>query len=518
MVLIAILWKKYGNKILKILFYSYGCLALVYNVANLCIMSSSLKIIDFDLMLQIVDSLFIFFTSVGWIYCFVLGGVLVTVLVIGAKCRNIGSYSYLFFSFAICCFCTLFYIYGNGRFFYTNFFRSEWIIRPFAANIFYFAKDVEEFLSKKEYSEILLGKIDKEDIGVLEKKGLITEKKVIPKKVFDKIIVVAMESIDLYYMNYYNPDIPEVVTKNFNHLLDSYVSFSNFYTAAQPTNRGLHALLASRLDYEFDNAPVPNLFSEFNKNGYETYFLSAVSGYYGKGEQNIRLRYGPKNVFFSEYFERKYSLKSKGWGLDSEIIFDEAKNIISNNNKVFIFISTIDTHPPYGNLPKEGDLCFKDEKVKNSKFLLSLCHLDREIGDFIYKILPVLDERSLIILTSDHSATHGENYTKRKSLTPDRIPLIFITKNSSLCYIDNGSVADNYVSQIDFPSTLLNIVGLPIPKSFMGGDVFNKNVACVMYDRNTISLVNETGEIRYAVDDVSPVSKWYKSYYNHIYK
>ena len=46
----------------------------------------------------------------------------------------------------------------------------------------------------------------------------------------------------------------------------------------------------------------------------------------------------------------------------------------------------------------------------------------------------------------------------------------------------------------------------------------NKNVACVMYDRNTISLVNETGEIRYAVDDVSPVSKWYKSYYNHIYK
>lgn len=74
MVLIAILWKKYGNKILKILFYSYGCLALVYNVANLCVMSSSLKIIDFDLMLQIVDSLFIFFTSVGWIYCFVLGG------------------------------------------------------------------------------------------------------------------------------------------------------------------------------------------------------------------------------------------------------------------------------------------------------------------------------------------------------------------------------------------------------------------------------------------------------------
>ena len=100
------------------------------------------------------------------------GGGLVTVLVIGAKCRNIGSYSYLFFSFAICCFCTLFYIYGNGRFFYTNFFRSEWIIRPFAANIFYFAKDVEGFLSKKEYSEILLGKIDKEDIGVLEKKGL----------------------------------------------------------------------------------------------------------------------------------------------------------------------------------------------------------------------------------------------------------------------------------------------------------------------------------------------------------
>ena len=27
-------------------------------------------------------------------------------------------------------------------------------------------------MSKKEYSEILLGKIDKEDIGVLEKKGL----------------------------------------------------------------------------------------------------------------------------------------------------------------------------------------------------------------------------------------------------------------------------------------------------------------------------------------------------------
>lgn len=116
-------------------------------------------------------------------------GVLVTVLVIGAKCRNIGSYSYLFFSFAICCFCTLFYIYGNGRFFYTNFFRSEWIIRPFAANIFYFAKDVEEFLSKKEYSEILLGKIDKEDIGVLEKKVLSLKKKSYLKKYLIKLLL-----------------------------------------------------------------------------------------------------------------------------------------------------------------------------------------------------------------------------------------------------------------------------------------------------------------------------------------
>lgn len=79
------------------------------------------------------------------------------------------------------------------------------------------------------------------------------------------------------------------------------------------------------------------------------------------------------------------------------------------------------------------------------------------------------DEKTLLVITADHSATHGANHTKRASFTPDRIPLILITKTPM-----QGFDTEKYFSQIDLAPALLKSLGIPAPETFMGRDPTEK--------------------------------------------
>lgn len=132
-------------------------------------------------------------------------------------------------------------------------------------------------------------------------------------------------------------------------------------------------------------------------------------------------------------------------------------------------ISTIDTHPPYGKVPAPEDVCMKNNEIEKSPFLLSLCALDRKISFLTQKIREI-KEPTLLVITADHSATHGENYTKRSNFDPDRIPLILASNVDVTPFFAKKEYA-NYCSQIDLAPTILNLCSIAPPKSFMGKQI-----------------------------------------------
>ncbi len=347
-----------------------------------------------------------------------------------------------------------------------------------------------------------------------------------PSGPYRNIVLVAVESLDLAYLHKYNPAIPVEATRNLDAIASGFVSFRNFFTSAQPTTFGLHALLSSRLDVFADmvgDHMVPNLFTELQQHGYAGHFLGAMNGQFitlsardAGWKRTVQRNYGAAHGMFAADFEKKYQKKSSGWGMDSAVLFAEAESLLRHarpGSKNFLFLYTIDTHPPYGARPPEGDACLRDRRIAASPFLLSLCALDRKLGAFLQAVQPYLDD-TLILITADHSATHGENYTRRSRFTPDRIPLLWISRRELAGLAANGQEMVNYCAQIDLPVTLLNLSGLPVPATFMGNDLRVKNAACSLLAQKTIRLL--TPQAEYLVDRKdasSALARWFGMYY-----
>ena len=81
--------------------------------------------------------------------------------------------------------------------------------------------------------------------------------------VYDRVIIIAVESLELAFIREFNPAMPEGITPELDRICRENIVFKNYFSAAQPTSWGLTALMMSRLDYrrELKNPGNPSLFS-----------------------------------------------------------------------------------------------------------------------------------------------------------------------------------------------------------------------------------------------------------------
>ncbi|MBE6399193.1 MAG: hypothetical protein E7041_03510 [Lentisphaerae bacterium] len=296
-------------------------------------------------------------------------------------------------------------------------------------------------------------------------------------KPFDKIIIIAVESLDYKYIHAVNPEIPAGVTPVLDKLTAEYPAMTNYFAAAQPTSWGLSALLLSRPDYRWEKNYRLNesVFTVAQKNGFKTYYFSAVSGSFGNNRETYRSIFKPEKIFFLEEWQKYYAKEqspSSVWGLADHELYDGVMQVLQQERaeRFIAVISTIDTHPPY-NAPM---LTPQEKQQFSGDFLQSLYSTDKSLGQFLNKIRSnkaLYNENTLIIITADHSATHGENYLKRESYDPDRIPLIFVTPRKE---VFNKINLNKYASSIDLPPTLLQLIKCNIPESFMGRTLFSE--------------------------------------------
>ena len=120
--------------------------------------------------------------------------------------------------------------------------------------------------------------------------------------VFDKIIIIAVESLDYDFIGGNNPAMPEGITPNLDRFSRENLSLTNYYTASLPTSWALNSMLLSRLDYEKDRfIQLPSFFSEAGKKGFFTWYFSAASGLFGNNRQIYdNLFHADKLYFFEE--------------------------------------------------------------------------------------------------------------------------------------------------------------------------------------------------------------------------
>lgn len=100
------------------------------------------------------------------------------------------------------------------------------------------------------------------------------------------------------------------------------------------------------------------------------------------------------------------------------------------------------------------------------------------------------------------------------TLRPDRIPLIFLSRRGVPGLGGNGQEITRYCSQIDLSVTLLDLLGLPVPPTFMGNDIRLKNVGCSLLKRKTVRFVDAQAERLFdRKDTTSVMGRWFQLYY-----
>ncbi len=357
-----------------------------------------------------------------------------------------------------------------------HYFTREFPARPAAVFIQDFLKDRSKNLEEEKILAAMYGydpaQLSPESEKLLREWGLLPFRNQTPSPAlvpgFNKIIVIAVESLQTDYIN-----MKENMTPCLDSLARDYVSFTNYFTGSQPTAWGLDSIFLSRMDYLKDvrmkkNTSICDIFRE---HGWETWYFSPAVGICFNNASEFKQTFRPDHNLFLEDLFLLYGVKGEHyWGLGDDQLLNCAANSLENTaaEKFFAVISTIDLHDPYVTTGPAAKM-----KSTGNKFLDSLRSTDANLKVFLDRIMsgPLFDEQTLIVVTADHSATFGVNYTGRKDFFPDRIPLILITKNNRLKDVFDTS---KYGSQLDLPATLLGLLGLPVPETFMGKDLRTK--------------------------------------------
>ena len=374
-------------------------------------------------------------------------------------------------------------------------FKSEYVARPaftFGVDLLHERKKEAAKIYREKQFGFFPEELPESSRILLSNWGLLHPQKSYPimEKPFTKIVVIALESMDLANIHAYNPAIPRDVTPNLDKLSGSYLSFRNYFTASQPTSWGLNAMFLSRVDYEADlNLDTVSVYDLLQEQGYQGYYLSPVNGMFADNRVIYEKQFRPQHVLFLEELNRMFGIQAgEIWGISDDDMYKAALNIIQQMNpdeKFFMTVSTIDTHPPYN---VSGPL--KTQLHHASPFLNSVRCADQNLQDFLDQLMQTsaFDDQMLIIITADHSATHGENYNRRVDFAPDRIPLIFITRNNWFASAFPFDT-DKLCSQIDLPVTLLNLLGIQAPPTFMGDNLLTKKSFAFTKSPQTLTLL-----------------------------
>lgn len=308
-----------------------------------------------------------------------------------------------------------------------------------------------------------------------------TSRKQYPKKItFDKkniviIVVDALRSDHLSLFGYKRKTSP---------FLDSLYTSGNLkkvkrsFSTAGASFGGINSILRSKTwaNLGYQNFSIQHLLKD---QGYALNFL--VSGdhtnFYG-----LKSFYG-KDTDFDYYIDgsttKKYIIG------DDRIIFEGFQNIKNYNN-----------HPAYFQLHLNSAHSGGIRLPKYMKYLPASTNFDPinytnrydngilQADDYIKSIFKILKikgylKNSLVVITADHGEALGENGIYGHSFTVNTnqtlIPIL-IYDPEKVTYTNT-----NYATTIDIAPTIIDRLGLPIPKTWEGNSLYTRQIKTYTY-------------------------------------
>ncbi|MBO6515623.1 MAG: LTA synthase family protein [Bacteroidia bacterium] len=240
------------------------------------------------------------------------------------------------------------------------------------------------------------------------------------------------------------------LTPNLDSLARQGISFTNFYSSGDRSDRGLTTLFTGYpslthgrlLKYPNKLSKAPNLYRNLNDDGYYTSF------YYGGNLEFANLK-----LLFSEGRVDKVvsegnlpeDLPTGKWGVRDEAMFDLFLEDVTNQPQPFFStLYTLSSHEPF-DIPGVS----LDLKRPDKKFFEAIYYTDSCVGSFIRKLKRSdVWSNTLVVITADHGVKKPDNvmlYSPRKY----RVPMILTggIANQARSY-------SHYCSHTDLPYTL----------------------------------------------------------------
>jgi phosphoglycerol transferase MdoB-like AlkP superfamily enzyme len=286
------------------------------------------------------------------------------------------------------------------------------------------------------------------------------------------VIVVIMESVRAYECGF--AGAVSSFTPEMDRLAAAGLVFPNFYANGSSTERAEFSILASALPNPAGTAVYilnPHLdvvtLPEILKNsGWSTHWLNGFSADFHQKRKFLKL-HGIEQIHDPENLPTP-RLKI-GWGMSDEEIFEHAWSLMEElEQPFFLEIMTLSNHFGTDPYPTDSICTVTDPFQRYCRYARGTFYTDHTVAAFVEKILS--SERAddtLLIVTGDHGMwifPSGQIDLLRRREIYFRMPMIIWGPDG---VIEPG-IDQTLGSQIDLAPTILDLLNLRYPHTFMG--------------------------------------------------
>ena len=331
--------------------------------------------------------------------------------------------------------------------------------------------------------------LDEHTAALAEKYNIFSAKNTGVGKDYNRVILIASESLSNKYMHHFNPNIPAEASAPLDKLYENNPSASLRHVSLS-TLYGLTVIFTS---HPFVREVVENHYPVsfvrmLKERGFHTAFLRGANETY-MSENILFQEAGFENVVGATYFQKRaeYAPYVNWWGLLDRKLFDYALEYLSEhkNEKTFITVLTVDSHVPLGRLDyldeKYTEIDHKDYKMPTLP--RAFARFGQDVERFLdgLKKNGLWDDKTLVLIMPDHPSY--SNMPTVDLFTPfkpeyDNLPFIILTKNKISAKITDNPLA----SQLDIAPTVLDLLNIEPPKAFFGHSLFDTNAKRSVFD------------------------------------
>ncbi|WP_164893079.1 sulfatase-like hydrolase/transferase [Mesorhizobium sp. M7A.F.Ca.US.010.02.1.1] len=312
------------------------------------------------------------------------------------------------------------------------------------------------------------------------------------------VLVFMMESVPSRHIETFGGEYP--VTPNIKRFSSDSMRFEKIYSHAPSTQYSIFSLFSSMyndisyygMTASHPNLPLSSISSTLSENGFRTAFFWSADSRFQRVDEFLLKR---ALDVVKDYRGQKcnvptFRLSDEKWkNMDYNSDLCTAQSIIDwvnadSEDPFFAVMFTAMTHYPYlidsplfsampASSQDSAQVHYSDDEKFNA-YLNALKIGDQALGQILdsLKQSGKLDS-TLVVILGDHGEAFGEhgNYVHASALYEENVHIPLIMINKQLFHDD---VVHSVGGIVDIAPTILDILGLPLPKSWQGHSLFSK--------------------------------------------